>query len=330
MPSWYHGNYGLCFGERYIFDPEYRVRTEMERQRLLYDRFGDLGVGSPDPQPTPTLPTVNGALPALFGAELTFSDDKFPIDEAANLSEDECWALSVPDLEDSYPTREFLQQAEYLATRYGRPPNPYTTMGPLNTAIKVRGTQVLADIIVNPDLAHHVFNVMCNTKLRAISEFFDRFNYLDYYPDYLPATSNCTVWLISPGMYEEVLLGYDRRMRHFFADRFGLDGFSIHHCGRVDEYVDVYGRLPVSSLHVGYRSDVKHVRATLPEIRFGRLLDPSWLKRAGSSEVYDEARRLMEEGYPLDRFYLDAADVEYGTPDDNIRALFAAANGQPW
>jgi hypothetical protein len=323
LPSWYHRNFGICFGERYVFDAEFRVHLDMERERLLYDRLGDVGLGSPDPEPSPDLWTVNGTVSALFGANLHFSDDKFPLDEPADLSAEECSNLSVPDVENSYPTREFLQQGEYLASRYGQPTMMWTTQGVLNNAMKVRGWQVLTDITLNPGLAHHVFNVVCETQILATNVFLKRFEL----PDFYPVVANCTVAMISPRMYGEVLFAYDRRIQQALRS---CGRFGIHHCGRIDEYLQTYGRHPLHSLHIGSDSDVKRVRRSFPDICIGRLLDPVWLMTAEPREVYDEACRLMEEGRPLDHFFLDAADIEHGTPDDNIRALFAAANGRSW
>jgi uroporphyrinogen-III decarboxylase len=294
----------------------------MERERLLYDRLGDVGLGSPDPKPDPSFMCLNGMIPALFGAELRFSDEKFPQIVSPHLSEDESWALSVPDLESVYPTRELLQQADYLVHRYGKPPNMWTTQGPLNNAIEVRGSEMFSDLVLHSGLAHHLLDVMCDTQIAALGLYLERYEM----PDYFPVVANCTVDMVSPQMYDEELSRYDRRVQQTF----GQTEFGIHHCGNADRYLKTYAQHPLTYLHIGFRSSVKRARRLFPTAYMGRLLDPVWLLTAEPKDVYDRARCLMEEGRPLHRFFLDAADIEYGTPDDNLRALFAAANGEPW
>ena len=46
-PDWWHKHYGFSFDREYYFDPEKRVRTRMEMEKKLYERFGDVGLGNP-------------------------------------------------------------------------------------------------------------------------------------------------------------------------------------------------------------------------------------------------------------------------------------------
>jgi len=50
MPSWWWSNYGISHGERTFSDPEYRAETQREMNRIIFDRFGDMGLGEADPQ----------------------------------------------------------------------------------------------------------------------------------------------------------------------------------------------------------------------------------------------------------------------------------------
>ena len=35
MPSWWYRNYGIEYGERMIFDPDYRVETHRTMRRIM-------------------------------------------------------------------------------------------------------------------------------------------------------------------------------------------------------------------------------------------------------------------------------------------------------
>ncbi len=66
-PDWFYTHYGISFGKDYYFDPEVRVAARMEIDRRLHERFGDVGLGSPDPQPKPLITFGMVMLPAIFG-----------------------------------------------------------------------------------------------------------------------------------------------------------------------------------------------------------------------------------------------------------------------
>ena len=44
-PNWWHKNYGLTFDRDFFYDPTRRVNQEQQMRQLLYERFGDLGLG---------------------------------------------------------------------------------------------------------------------------------------------------------------------------------------------------------------------------------------------------------------------------------------------
>lgn len=56
--AWFHSNYGLTFGERYCFDPVFRTEQDREAMRLLYDRFGEAGIGEKTRGHTPIWKSV--------------------------------------------------------------------------------------------------------------------------------------------------------------------------------------------------------------------------------------------------------------------------------
>ena len=50
-PDWFYKQYGISFGREYYFDPDARVEARMEIDSRLYEKFGDVGLGDPDPKP---------------------------------------------------------------------------------------------------------------------------------------------------------------------------------------------------------------------------------------------------------------------------------------
>ena len=52
---WWFEEYGMDFGEDYWADPIARACRSRDQQALLYERFGDVGLGSEDPRPLPSI-----------------------------------------------------------------------------------------------------------------------------------------------------------------------------------------------------------------------------------------------------------------------------------
>ena len=77
-PDWWHKHYGIGFGREYYFDPEKRVEARLAMDRKLYERFGEVGLGTPNPEPTPLITFGMVMLPAIFGCEIVFDDNALP------------------------------------------------------------------------------------------------------------------------------------------------------------------------------------------------------------------------------------------------------------
>ncbi len=54
-PDWWHKEYGISFDRKYYFDPETRIEARMAMDKALYERFGDVGMGDPNPKPKPMI-----------------------------------------------------------------------------------------------------------------------------------------------------------------------------------------------------------------------------------------------------------------------------------
>ncbi len=75
-PNWWHQTAGIWFDEAFYLDAETRIRNDVIMRRVLYQRYGDVGLGEADPQPRPILGSMHVAggfvIPALLGAPIRF------------------------------------------------------------------------------------------------------------------------------------------------------------------------------------------------------------------------------------------------------------------
>jgi len=314
LPSWWYRNYGIEFGERYYFDPEYRVRTDMEMQRMLYSQFRKIGLGKKDPTPVPWL-RFDHIVPVLFGAKHTFAEDQYVWVHSLNLSEAEIDCLKTPDIENSYPLPELLKQAAYLEEKYGMDKIGFIdTGGVQNNALEIRGEQLFCDYYQRPELARKVLEVSVDTMI-LLYRFFRKL-YARMRDDLIVA-GNCTVCMISPKIYHDFLFQYDAQLSKLSTK------FAIHHDSIIDKYLVEYRRHKnVVWLDVGWGSNISATRECFPNAHLNLMVSPVFVKEKQPGEISARIEEMISEGKPLEKLSIWIPDVEYGTPDENIVSIF--------
>lgn len=325
-PDWFNKHYGISFGKEYYFDPEVRIAARMEMEKRLYERFGDVGLGNPKPEPKPLITFGMVMLPSIFGCEIIYKDDALPWAMPLNLSEDDVMRLEVPDIFDSYPMNEMIEQIKYLKEKYGRVVGDINTTGVQNLALKIRGDQLYFDFFENPELCRHLLDICTECIIQLF-----RFNHettgtaaMDVTPMCDPKLyvfPNCTAEQISLETYESQILEYDNRV----ADVCHPVG--VHHCGSVDEVLDGYAKIHhLEFVEIGFGSDVRRTREVFgPDVAVNARISPVLMKSGKPEEVASEVRRLIDNGAPLDNFSIDTVGLTYGTLDENVKTALKTA-----
>ena len=325
-PDWFYTHYGISFDKKYYFDPETRIEARMEIEKRLHERFGDVGLGDPNPKPKPVITFGMVMLPAVFGCEIIFKGAALPWAMPLNLSEDEVMKLKVPDIFNAYPMTEVIKQIDYLRSKYGNVVGDINTTGVLNLALKIRGDQLYIDFFENPKLCHHLLKICTQSMIELF-----RFNLkttgtgaLDVTPMCDPGLCvipNCTVEQISLETYEEFVLDYDNQV----AD--ACPPLGLHHCGSVDEVLDGYARLRhLEFIEIGFGSDVKRTREVFgPDVAVNARISPVLMKNGTAEDIAAEVCRLIDLGAPLHNFSIDVVGLTHGTPDENVRIALKTA-----
>ena len=167
-PNWWFQNYGISFDQRFYFDRDTRIANDVLMRRALHERFG---LGEPDPQPRPVIGSRHVAggfvVPALLGVEIRFAANEAPWQVASGLTREEVLALKVPDLASTWPMSELILQMESLQEEFGCVVGDFNTDGVINTALQVRGQQLLVDMLEDVELVEHLFAVVAETQARV-------------------------------------------------------------------------------------------------------------------------------------------------------------------
>ena len=325
-PDWFHKHYGISFGKEYYFDPEVRITTRMEMEKRLHERFGDVGLGNPDPEPKPLITFGMVMLPSIFGCEIIYKDEALPWAMPLNLSEDEIMKLEVPDIFNSYPMTEMIKQIEYLKGKYGKVVGDINTTGVQNLALKIRGDQLYFDFFEKPELCRHLMQICtdCIIQLFKFNHETTGTGAVDVTPMCDPKLyvfPNCTAEQISLETYASQILEYDNQV----AD--ACHPVGIHHCGSVDEVLEGYAKVHhLEFIEIGFGSDVRRTREVCgPHVTVNARISPVLMKNGIPEEIEAEVRRLIDNGNPLENFSIDTVGLTYGTPDENVRTALRTA-----
>lgn len=329
-PNWWYQNYGISFDESFYLDPDIRVRNDVTMRRVLYERFG---LGRPDPQPRPMIGSRHVAggfvIPALLGVEIKFSANQAPWNVPRNLPPEEIRQLRLPDLETTWPMREIIPQARRLREQHGRLVGDWNTGGLINTALELRGNDLFLDFTDDPALVHFLVELIAQVQIRVVQFFHEMSGTSSVSVNrgivnadpgiYLH--SNCSTQMISPRTYAGYFLPYEMRLAA------ALSPYGIHHCGsNLQLFAPHYARLPLRFLDVGWGSDVKKVREHLPRTFFNLRLSPVRMLQESAEAIRRDTMKLLAEGYTPGLTGVCCINMDYGTPDENVRAMLDAVS----
>ena len=329
-PSWWHARAGISFDEDFFYHPARRVEDERKMERILYENFGDLGLGEDRDRDLPLVGPVHNAagylLSEMLGCRIEYAENAPPLVIPAARDE-----LRV-DVEGAFagrPFRRFRALMESLKARFGYLAGDVNWAGILNLALDLRGQDVFLDMVDRPDEVRAQFG--------RIAEVIDRFasiveaetgttsisvNRLVRHlrgPVFLH--SECALTMVSAAHYEEIIRPFDRA----WSER--RRPFGVHYCGAdPHRYADTLAGLPhLDFLDVGWGGDLRALRARLPLTFLNIRLSPVeivGLSPAGVREAI--AARVADSGNPwLTGVCCVNMDARVG--DAQVRAIFETA-----
>jgi uroporphyrinogen-III decarboxylase len=328
-PNWWYQTAGIAFGESFYFDAITRMQNDVIMRRVLFERFGDVGLGERDPQPRPVIGSRHVAggfvIPALLGAEIDFAADAAPQPKPLNLPLEQIDSLEKPDFRQSWPMNQFIDDMDALESEYGYLVGDMNTDGLLNAAYHLYGQQLFVDFYEAPErlgrllelLGELIVDVASYIRRRTGSCSISVNRMVKHVDPGLFLHANCSVQMISPKSYRQVHLPVEQRM----ARR--IQPYGIHHCGdNLHRIAPVYAELPSVFYGIGWGSDVALCREALPDAFFNLRLNPVRMLQCSPQEIAQDTEGLLRAAGPLEQAGVCCINMDYGTPDDNIFAMF--------
>lgn len=328
-PNWWHQTAGICFDQSFYLNPQARIQNDVIMRHILYQRYGELALGEPNPQPRPVIGShyVAGGfvIPALLGADTWFAEDAAPQPRPMHLSPEQIDRLEKPDFRQAWPMNELIAQMDTLESEWGYLIGDVNTDGLLNAAYHLYGADLFADFYDAPQRVTYLLDLIaelivdvatymrertgsCSISVNRMVERVDTRCFLH---------ANCSVPMISPRSYRAMQLPIEQKM----AQR--IQPFGIHYCGdNLQRYASAYAELPLAFLDVGWGSDVAACRKALPDVFFNLRLSPVRMLTCTLQEIAADTESLLGAAGPLELTGVCCINMDYGTPDQNIFAMY--------
>jgi hypothetical protein len=329
-PSWWHRHAGITFDRDFFYHPARRVEAERRMEQVLYERFGDLGLGEDRDLDLPVLGAVHNAagflVSEMLGCGVDYKEDAPPLVVPANRPD-----LEI-DVEGSFESAAFRRLAtliDALKARYGFVTGDVNWAGILNLALDLRGQAIFLDMVDRPEDVRIYF--------RRIAEVIERFTKIIVRetgttsisvnrtvrhiqgPVFLH--SECALTMISTAHYEQFIMDIDRA----WSERYRP--FGIHYCGSDPQrFADTLIKLPhLDFLDVGWGGNLADLRRRLPETFLNIRLSPVEIVGQSIEEIRQiVVDRVSDSNNP----YLTGIcciNMDDRVTDDKIRAIFEAA-----
>ena len=179
LPSWWHRGHGVDFGERWVFDPDYRTETLRFMERTVHERLPGLDIGSADPQPVVTMPDFGNAItPAFAGCRVEYPVDNYPWSH--HLERARVPGLRVPARPGTRSrTRRSCGRPGTSSAKLGLAAPPrLPPRGVQNDAVLIRGIEFFEDAVVDPPACRRLLDFSAGI-LSAVIEANAGFGSLD-------------------------------------------------------------------------------------------------------------------------------------------------------
>jgi uroporphyrinogen-III decarboxylase len=328
-PKWWYQTAGIAFDEPFYLDPGQRIENDVIMRRVLYERYGALGMGDPDPAPRPVIGSMHVAggfvIPALLGCEIRFEQDAAPQPLPRHLSGAEIDALEKPDFRALWPMDELIAQMDVLKREWGYVVGDLNTDGLLNAAYHLYGQELYVDFYQNPRRVEHLLTMIgdlivdlalylrerTGSSSISVNRMVERVDRRMFFH------ANCSVQMISPKSYRAMHLPIEQGMAARIAP------FGVHHCGNnLHRIASAYAELPLMMVGVGWGSDVAKVRAALPDAFLNLRLSPVRMLQESPAAIAADTAMLLDAAAPLDKVGICCINMDYGTPDENLLAMY--------
>lgn len=324
MPAFYAKHLGVSYGEAYYFEPAHRAKVERAEGRFLFEVLGRYGVGSADPQPSPSIfiQTVD-LIMRTQGAEWRFPTDATLVSQGTpwrgltpeQISSIDPQAAAHHPLVDALLVqyreleRMYGEKADILGTKSGT----MTIHTPYTTAHQLCGEDLFITMLADPEGARRIF-----AKVWEIYQaIFARVTSVTGARLTRIHLGDCAASLLSQRTYREVVLPVNEAL----ASRFEKAGY--HSCGRSSHLLFEFSRLPrLDLIQLGAGTDLAQSARLMPDAHLQPLVDPLLLLEGDPDTVGRSIEGILRDTATAPAVTLCAWSFDRDTPIRNVAAMY--------
>ena len=326
-PSWWYKHTGITFDEDFFYHPVRRVETEQKMEQVLYEKWGQYGLGVDHGEQKPEIGAVHLAagflISEMLGCDVKYEDNNPP----------QVIPLSREDLiiyrEEPFHTDAFMRfenLLEKLQEKYGYLSGDVNWGGILNIALDLRGQELFVDMYEKPDEVHQFFANLESVISRFVigvqektgtSSISVNRNVI-HVDQQVFLHSECSHTMISAEQYEKYLLDFD----HEWSMR--QRPFGIHYCGEdPHRFAESFAKVPhLDFLDVGWGGDLKILRKHLPQTFLNIRLSPVEIISQSVAEIEQTIRNLVLDSENPWLTGVCCINMDDKVTDDKITAIF--------
>lgn len=326
-PSWWRRHAGIIFAEDFFYHPARRVEAERTMEKVLHERFGDLGLGEDRDKDIPVIGPVHNAagylLSEMLGCEVKYREGDPP---AVIPAQRQDLSIDVDGAFSGGPFRRLQNLIEALKRTHGYVIGDVNWAGLLNLAMDLRGQAIFIDFLERPTEVRLFLN--------RIAEIIERFTTaiaretgttsisvnrtVRHIQGPVFLHSECALTMVSTAHFEEFILPFDQAWskRH--------RPFGIHYCGPdPHRFAKVWTKIPhLDFLDVGWGGDLRALRERLPQTFLNIRLSPVEIAGQSSEDIRRAiTARVEDSGNPL-LTGVCCINMDDQVTDDKIRAIF--------
>lgn len=329
-PEWWYTHEGITFDRDFFFHPLKRVEMEQKMEQVLYDRWGNYGLGAERNSTRPEIGAVHLAagfmLSEMLGCIVNYSDSHPPQVQCANRHD---LLLDPEEAFQSAVFHDFMHLCESLESQFGYLTGDVNWGGVLNIAMDLRGQQIFVDMAMEDPKVQNFFDSIFAVLQRFLgliermtgSSSLSVNRVLQHLKPAVLLHSECSHTMISTDDYQRYLKKYDAEWAQ------SRRPFGIHYCGNdPHRFAEQFAGLPaLDFLDLGWGGDVALLRKYLPQTFLNIRMSPVELVKRSPDEIREAALKLLNQSAIPHLTGLCCINLDDQVSDAQIAALFEAA-----
>lgn len=263
-----------------------------------------------------------------FGGEISWPEDRFgsgpsvktrPVDQPEDV-----YSLELPDVRTAgcIPMMmDFAKIQQKEKTQIG-----FIYGSPFTFAANLCGVDTfLLWAAMEPDVVHHAMRLMTDHLKQVADLFIEEFGA----ENVLPRSASPTDGLISPKMYETLVLPYRMELHEYVLEK-GVRHIYDHICGDQNKNLKLLSQLPWGNpgiLSFGSEVDLLIAGEHFPDEIICGNVTPSLVTTQEPEAVYQACKENIEKGKKLGQRYIfmGGCTISSATPPVNIYMMSKAA-----